>query len=79
VFSLQSNTHEFISERARNIQISTIERLRELKKAEKNTIILEKIDNVMNQVNNIDFSTLDDEKIARLMTLNQLISEIKED
>jgi hypothetical protein len=79
VFSLQSNTHEFISERARSIQISTIERLRELKKAEKNTIILEKIDNVMNQVNNIDFTTLNDEKIARLMTLNQLISEIKED
>jgi len=79
VFSLQSNTHEFISERARSIQISAVERLRELKKAEKNTIILEKIDNVMNQVNNIDFTTLNDEKIARLMTLNQLISEIKED
>ena len=79
VFSLQSNTHEFISERARSIQLSTIERLRELKKAEKNTIILEKIDNVMNQVSNIDFTTLNDEKIARLMTLNQLISEIKED
>ena len=59
--------------------ISAVERLRELKKAEKNTIILEKIDNVMNQVNNIDFTTLNDEKIARLMTLNQLISEIKED
>lgn len=79
VFSLQSNTHEFISERARSIQISAVERLRELKKAEKNTIILEKIDNVLNQVNNIDFTTLNDEKIARLMTLNQLISEIKED
>ena len=79
VFSLQSNTHEFISERARSIQLSTIERLRELKKAEKNTIILEKIDNVMNQVSNIDFTTLNDVKIARLMTLNQLISEIKED
>ena len=79
VLSLQSNTHEFISERARNIQTNAVSRLQELKKSEKNAVILEKIDIVMNQVNSIDFTTLDDDKIARLMTLNQLINEIKED
>ena len=79
VFSLQSNTHEFITERARNIQIGAVDRLQELKKSEKNSIILEKIDSVMNQIASIDFNKLDDEKIAKLMTLNQLINEIKED
>lgn len=78
VFSLQSNTHEFISERARNIQIKSVENLQELKNVEKNPIILEKIDNVMTQIQDIDFVTLNDDKIAKLMTLNQLISEIKE-
>ena len=65
-------------ERAQKIREDSILSLGEIEKTENNAIIQESIKDIRNRVNSLDLTTLDDDKLSKLMTLSQLIEESKE-
>lgn len=65
-------------DRATRIKESSLACLDLIEKSEKNEIIQENLTNVRNRVKELDLSTLNDEKLSKLMTLSQLIEESKE-
>lgn len=78
VFSIKNDNGVLIRGKALQIRNNSLAEIKALRKIEKNPVILEKIDVVERRINELDFSSMDDDKIARLMTLTQLMSEIRE-
>lgn len=70
-------TPEMIA-RANRIKESSMQTLNLIKETEKNQIIQENLSEVKSRVESLDLSTLDDDKLGRLMTLSQLIEEARE-
>lgn len=70
-------TSEMIA-RANRIKESSLQTLNLIKATEKNQIIQENLSEVKSRVESLDLSTLDDDKLGRLMTLSQLIEEARE-
>lgn len=77
VFSLQHDKGVSIAKRALEIQTDTIAEINKIKKVEKNKVILEKIEIVHQKIKELDLMEIDDSKIAKLMTLTQLMNEIR--
>lgn len=65
-------------ERAQRIKKTSLETINTIKSTEKNQIIQENLSEVRTRVESLDLSSLDDDKLGRLMTLSQLIEEAKE-
>lgn len=78
VFSLQNDDGLSIKSKAIKIQSDAINEIAKIKLNEKNSIILEKTAAVERKINEINFLTIDDDKLAKLMTLTQLVNELKE-
>jgi hypothetical protein len=78
VFSLQNDDGLSIKSKAIKIQNETLSEIAKIKKNEKNSIILEKTAAVERKINEINFLTIDDDKLAKLMTLTQLVNELRE-
>ena len=64
--------------RAQKIKTDALNSLADIEKTETNKIIQENLRDIKVRVTSLDVSSLDDEKMSRLMTLSQLISESKE-
>jgi hypothetical protein len=79
VFSMQNDEGFSIKSKAIKIQQDALKEIKQIRSTEKNPVILEKIDLVERRVNELDFLDMNDDKIVKLMTLTQLINEIKED
>lgn len=78
VFSLQNDDGLSIKSKAIKIQSEAINEIAKIKLNEKNSIILEKTAVVERKINEINFLTIDDDKLAKLMTLTQLVNELRE-
>ena len=78
VFSLQNDDGLSIKSKAIKIQSEAINEIAKIKLNEKNLIILEKAAVVERKINEINFLTIDDDKLAKLMTLTQLVNELRE-
>ena len=78
VFSLQNDDGLSIKSKAIKIQSEAINEIAKIKLNEKNSIILEKTAVVERKINEINFLTIDDDKLAKLMTLTQLVNEPRE-
>ena len=78
VFSMQNDDGVSIKSKAMKIQQDAIKEMKLIRSTETNPVILEKIDLVEKRVNELDFLDMNDDKIVKLMTLTQLINEIKE-
>lgn len=65
-------------QRAQKIKEESIKSLDLIEKTEQNQIIQENIKGIRARVTSLDLSTLDDDKLSKLMTLSQLIEESKE-
>ena len=78
VFSLQNDDGLSIKSKAIKIQSDAINEIAKIKLNEKNSIILEKTAAVERKINEINFLTIDDDKLAKLMTLTQLVNELRE-
>jgi len=78
VFSIENDGGISIKTRALEIQANALREIASIRKSERNPIILEKIDAVETLVKEADFMSIDDDKIIKLMTLTQLINEMKE-
>ena len=77
VFSMQNDNGESITFKASMLKKEAIDALNTLKKTETNQVILEKAEVVFNRLNQLTFDSIDDDKISRLMTITQLIRELK--
>ena len=64
--------------RAQRIKEESIRSLDLIEKTEKNQIIQENIKGIRSRVSSLDLSSLDDDKLGKLMTLSQLIEESRE-
>jgi hypothetical protein len=64
--------------RAKRIKEDALKTLSQIEKTETNQIIQENLKDVRNRVTSLDLTSLDDDKLGRLMTLSQLIEEAKE-
>lgn len=64
--------------RAKRIKEETLKTLTLIEKTEPNQIIQESLKDVRTRVTSLDLSTLDDDKLGKLMTLSQLIEEARE-
>lgn len=71
-------TSEMIT-RAQRIKETSLKTLQQIQKTEPNQIIQENLKDVRKRVETLDLTTLDDDKLGKLMTLSQLIEEAKED
>jgi len=78
VFSMKNDDGRSISYKAEILRKSTINKLNELRSDEKNPVLLEKSEIVLERLNSLNFDKIDDEKISKLMTMIQLVKEIKE-
>lgn len=78
VFSLQNDNGLSIKSKAIKIQNEALGEIAKIKMNEKNSIILEKSAVVERKINEINFLTIDDDKLAKLMTLTQLVNELRE-
>lgn len=78
VFSLQNDNGLSIKSKAIKIQSEVLNEIVKIKLNEKNLIILEKAAVVERKINEINFLTIDDDKLAKLMTLTQLVNELRE-
>jgi hypothetical protein len=78
VFSLQNDNGLSIKGKAIKIQSETLSEIAKIKLNETNSIILEKTAAVERKINEINFLTIDDDKLAKLMTLTQLVNELRE-
>lgn len=65
-------------ERAQKIKEESLVVLEGIRMTETNQIIQENLGDVKNRVQSLDLSSLDDDKLGKLMTLSQLIEEAKE-
>jgi len=77
VFSIQNDNGITIKTKSIKIQNDALKELQAIKQTEKNRIILEKIDLVKKKIEALDLNEIDDSKLAKLMTLTQLVNEIK--
>jgi len=77
VFSLQNDNGIEIKAKAIRIQNNALQELKKIRSSEKNQIILEKIDAVQRRVYELNFEQIDDNKLAKLMSITQLINELK--
>lgn len=78
VFSLQHDGGSSIISRAIGIQDTALQQVQEIIKNEKDGVILEKARVVEQKILDLDLTTIDDSKLSKLMTLAQLIKEMKE-
>lgn len=78
VFSMQNDDGIMIREKARKIVKESLTSLEALRKSEKDKFVLEKAAIVESKIKSLDFESVDDDKISKLMTLTQMINEIKE-
>lgn len=65
-------------ERAQKIKSEALDGLDVIEKTEKNEIVQENIRDIRKKISGLDLTSLDDDKMSRLMTLSQLIEESKE-
>jgi len=77
VFSIQADNGISIKAKSIKIQNDALTELEKIRKTEKNSVILEKIDSVNQRIKALDLTEIDDSKLAKLMTLTQLINEMK--
>ncbi len=78
VFSLQNDGGTSITARALAIQDTALSQIQEVLKNEKDSVILDKAKIVEQKILNLDLKAIDDSKLSKLMTLSQLIKEMKE-
>jgi hypothetical protein len=78
LMSNSSGPSKQMLERAQKIKTDALNSLEDIEKTETNKIIQENLRDIRGRVTSLDVSSLDDEKMSRLMTLSQLISESKE-
>lgn len=78
VFSIQNDDGIMIREKARKIVKESLKSIDALRKTETDKFVLEKASLVESKIKNLDFELIDDDKISKLMTLTQMINEIKE-
>jgi hypothetical protein len=78
VFSLQNDGGSSITSRAIGIQDNAIQQIQEILKTEKDKIILDKAKIVESKILDLDLTAIDDAKLSKLMTLTQLVKEMKE-
>lgn len=77
VFSLQNDAGASISGKAMKIQSDVLTEIEKIRKTERSGVILEKIDVVRKKIEELNLNDIDDSKLAKLMTLTQLINEMK--
>lgn len=77
VFSLQNDAGASISGKAMKIQRDVLTEIEKIRKTERSGVILEKIDVVRKKIEELNLNDIDDSKLAKLMTLTQLINEMK--
>ena len=77
VFSLQNDAGASISGKAMKIQSDVLIEIEKIRKTERSGVILEKIDVVRKKIEELNLNDIDDSKLAKLMTLTQLINEMK--
>jgi len=78
VFSLQNDGGSSITARAISIQDTALQQVQEVLKNEKDRVILDKARVVEQKILSLDLTTIDDAKLSKLMTLSQLLREMKE-
>lgn len=78
LMSNSSGPSKQMLERAQRIKSDALKSLDDIEKTESNKIIQENLREIRSRVTSLDVLNLDDEKMSRLMTLSQLISESKE-
>jgi hypothetical protein len=77
VFSVQNDDCESIKFKATMLKNEATQALDILKKTETNHVVLEKAEVVANKLAQLTFESIDDDKLSRLMTITQLIRELK--
>ena len=78
VFSMNSDGGESIRKNLQEIRDKTIDELDNLRRTTGNTVILEKIDEVKNNIKNTDLSEMNDSVISRFLLMSRLKLEIME-
>jgi len=78
VFSMSHDGGTSILEKVQNIKDQTLNSLNEFEKKTDNGFLLEKIDSVRQRINDESINEMNDESIARFLTLIQLKRELRE-
>jgi hypothetical protein len=78
IMNTSDGPSEEMIKRARRLKEESIKTLNVIEKTEPNRIIQESLKDVRTRVASLDLTTLDDDKLGKLMTLSQLIEEAKE-
>ena len=72
VFSMSSDDYEPIKKMLLEIREETVDQINKLKTDSKNEILLEKADNVKDQLLDLDIDNISDESISRFLVVSQL-------
>jgi len=76
VFSLEDNTQENISRFLFELKSKTLEKITRFKDTTDNDVILEKIDDVSNKINNLPVEEINDQSISKYLTVSRLSYEL---
>lgn len=78
VFSVQNDNGFSIAGKAIKIQNEALDELEKIRSQEKSPVVLEKLGTVRKKIEELSLNEVDDNKLSKLMTLTQLISEMRE-
>ena len=79
VFSLEEETQETLSGFLTELKSQTLEKVIKFKDTTDNDVILEKIDEVRNKINNLPTEEIDDQSISRYLAVSRLSYELTGD
>jgi hypothetical protein len=75
-FHVDAGSHDRLRESLTKVKSDALKALSEFKRTNSNPILMEKIDAVSDSVREIDLNEINDETIAKLLTVSQMKSEI---
>ncbi len=75
-FHTDERSQARLSESLGRIKVDAISSLREFKASNKNPVLQEKVDSVVKTIESIDLTEINDDTIARFLTISQMKSEI---
>ena len=79
VFSLEEETQETLSKFITELKSQTLEKVIKFKESTDNDVILEKIDDVKNKINNLPTEEINDQSISRYLAVSRLSYELAGD
>jgi hypothetical protein len=75
-YAIYSNEPEALEHFLNSVKSKTLKQISEFKSRTTNKVLLEKIDNVYNNIKNLEVSNIDDDAIKKYLTISNLKYEL---